>query len=342
MSMLNVFDEQDGAFSFQRLTAAVNKIPEVPSVIGNLNVFEEDGVDVRVVSVERRDETLALVASSPYGGPGEAVGDVNRDLIDFRVPHFQRDDAILAEEVQGKRAFGTENELETIEGRVNIKMARHTRAFDFTLENLRLGAINGQVLDKDGTTVLVDLFDKFGISAPSSIDFVLGTDTTDVLGKCRQTLDAIGDALEGFQPPRVYGLAGDTFMQKLWTHPKVVATYANWQAAVALRNDPRLPFEFGGISWIRYHTKPKAKAAKGNTPMIPDTGARFVAAGVPELFITRFAPADYEDTVNTIGLPRYARQFPRRDGKGRDLQIQMNAVCLCTIPEALQTATTSN
>lgn len=342
MSMLNVFDEQDGAFSFMRLTAAVNKIPEVPSVIGNLNVFEEEGVDTRFVSVERRDESLALVASSPYGGVGESVGGESRDLIDFRVPHFQRDDAILAEEVAGKRAFGTENELETIQARVDMKMARHTRALDFTLENLRLGAINGQVLDKDGTTVLVDIFDKFGISAPSSVDFVLGTAGTDVLGKCRQVLDATEDALEGFQAPRVYGLAGDTFMQKLWTHSKVEATYANWQAAVALRNDPRLPFEYGGISWIRYHTKPKAKAAKGGAPMVPDAGVRFVAAGVPELFITRFSHADYEDTINTMGLPRYARQFPREDQKGRKLQVQMNAVCLCTIPEALQTGLTSN
>jgi hypothetical protein len=340
--MLDVFDDADGAFSLMRLTAAINKLPEVPSVIGDLGVFEEDGVDVRTVAIEKRDETLALVESSPYGGPGEAVADVNRTLIDVRIPHFQRDDAILAEEIQGIRAFGTENTLETIEDRVNTKMARHTRAFDFTMENLRLGAISGQVLDKDGTTVLFDAFGKFGISAPPEIDFALGTATTDVLGKCQQTLDEIEDALEGFKAPRVFALAGNTFMQELWTHSKVVATYANWQAAVALRNDPRLPFEYGGISWIRYHTKPKAKAARGNTPMIGDTKVRFVASGVPELFITRFSPADYEETVNTIGLPRYAKQFARPDGKGRHLQVQMNAMCLCTMPEALQRGTTSN
>lgn len=333
--MLNVFDEADGAFSIQRLTAAINKIPEVPTVIGNLNVFDEQGVDTLTVSVEMQNETLALVGSSPRGGVGETVGGESRDLREFRIPHFQRDDSVMADEVQGKRAFGSETELESVEQRVTMKMARHTRAFDFTLENLRLGAIAGITLDKNGGTLL-NTFTAYGISEPAEIDFALTTTTTDVRGKCATVLDAIGDALEGFQTPRVYGLAGDAFFQSLVTHSKVESTYANWEASVALRSDPRLPFEFGGISWIRYHTKPKAKAAKSDTPMIGDDKVRFVAAGVPELFITRFAPAEYEETVNTIGLPRYAKQYPMRNGKGRHLEMQMNALCLCTIPQALQ------
>lgn len=335
--MLDIFDDANGAFSIQRLTAAINRLPEVPTVIGNLNVFEEQGVDVRRVSIERNEESLALVASSPYGGPGESVGGEDRDIRDFRIPHFQRDDAIMAEEVQGVRAFGTEDTLETLEQRVNVKLARHARAFDFTLENLRLGAISGKILDKDGST-LIDIFDEFGISEPAEVDFALTTAATDVRGKCAAVLDAIGDALEGFQAPRVYGLAGDTFFQSLVTHAKVEDTYKNWEASVALRSDPRLPFEFGGISWIRYHTKPKAKTAKGGNAMVADASARFVAAGVPELFITRFSPADYEETVNTIGLPRYAKQYAMPNGKGRHLEVQMNALCLCTIPTALQRA----
>lgn len=338
MPGFNIFD--DDAFSLQGLTAAVNKIPEVPTLIGDLNVFEESGVETTMVSVEERDESLTLVASSPRGGPGETVGGESRNLRNFNVPHFQRDDSVMAEEVQNVRSFGTESELETVMDRVTRKMARHTRSLDFTLENLRLGAISGIILDKDGTTELLDIFDAFGISEPSALDFALNTSTTDVRGKCATILDAVQDALEGFQVPRVYGLAGDTFFHSLVTHSKVEDTYKNWEASVNLRADVRLPFEFGGISWVRYHTKPKAKTAKGGTAMISDKTARFVAAGVPELFITRFAPGDYMDTVNTTGLPRYARQWDRDDDKGRHLQVQMNALCLCTQPSALQRAST--
>ena len=338
MTMLNIFDSD--AFSLMSMTARVNDLPEVPTLLGSLGIFEEQGVSTLTVAVESQDETLSLVGSSPRGGIGEQVGGETRKLRDFRIPHFQRNDSVLADEVQGVRAFGTENITQTVMDRVEQKMARHTRSLDFTMENLRMGALSGIILDKNGDTIY-NLFNEFGISAPTTIDFVLGTTTTDVRGKCRDVHDSIGDALEGQNPTRIYGLAGDAFFHKLVTHTKVEETYKNWEASVALRSDPRLPFEFGGISWIRYHTKPKAATAKGSD-MVADSTCRFIAAGVPELFITRYAPAPYEETVNTMGLPRYARQYPRLDGTGRELEVQMNALCLCTRPSALQAATTSN
>jgi hypothetical protein len=341
MPTLNIFDDANGAFSLQSMTAAINQLPEVPTIVGSLGVFEEAGVTTTAISVEKRDESLTLVERSGRGGVGESVGGETRNMRNFNVPHFQRNDAVLADEVQNVRAFGTESTLETVQERVNFKMARHTRSFDLTLEHMRLGALSGTILDKDGLTIY-NLFSEFGVTPPSTVDFVLGTSTTDVRSKCATVRDAIEDACEGEMVGRVYGLAGDTFFHKLVTHSKVEDTYKNWEASVALRNDPRLPFEFGGISWIRYHTKPKAKAANSASPLIGLTSCRFVAAGVPELYITRFAPADYEETVNTVGLPRYARQYAMPNGKGRHLEMQMNALCICTRPDALIPGTTSN
>lgn len=338
MPSLNVFD-QDG-FNMMSMTAAINDIPEVPTLLGSLGIFEEEGVDTTVVAIEMQDEALTLVGSSPRGGPGESVGSETRTLRDFRVPHFQRNDSVLADEVQNVRAFGTENILQTVQNRVTQKMQRHTRSFDFTVENLRLGAIKGLVLDKNGDT-LFDLSSEFGVSEPAAVNFRLDVSTTNVRDKCRQILDSVEDALEGHRVMRLYGIAGDDFFTNLVTHSAVEDTYKNWEAAVALRSDPRLPFEFGGITWVRYHTKPKAKTARNdqtNNEMIPSNTARFVAAGVPDLFITRYAPADYEETVNTMGLPRYARQYPMPNGKGRLMEMQTNVICLCTKPNSLASA----
>ena len=58
--------------------------------------------------------------------------------------------------------------------------------------------------------------------------------------------------------------------------------------------------------------------------------------GVPDLFITRFAPADYEETVNTMGLPRYMRQYMMPNGKGRHIEVESNPISLCTRPTALR------
>lgn len=340
MPSLDAFDAD--AFTLQSMTAAINRIPEVPTLLGSLNVFDEEGVSTTDVSVERRDEKLTLVARSARGGPGETVGGETREAKKIVIPHFQRDDSVIADEVQNVRAFGSESTLEALEQRVQLKLARHARSFDFTLEFMRLGAINGVVIDKNGVTIL-DLFSAFGVAVPTAVDFLLGTATTDIRGKCRQVLDAVEDALEGQMVSRVYGLAGDDFFHKFVEHDKVKATYTNWEAAVNLRADPRRPFEFGGISWVRYHTKPKAKKARSpEAPLIANSDAKFVAAGVPDLYITRFAPADWEETVNTLGLPRYARQYAMQNGKGRNLEMQMNGICMCTVPEAIQRATTSN
>ena len=58
--------------------------------------------------------------------------------------------------------------------------------------------------------------------------------------------------------------------------------------------------------------------------------------GVPELFIERYAPADYEETVNTMGLPRYAKQFAVEGGKSRKLEVQTNPIAICTQPDTLR------
>lgn len=57
--------------------------------------------------------------------------------------------------------------------------------------------------------------------------------------------------------------------------------------------------------------------------------------GVTDLLITRYAPADYVETVNTIGLPFYAKQERLRLDKGVELEAQSNPLNLCTKPRAI-------
>lgn len=329
-------------FSLQGLTLAINEIVEVPTVVGDLGIFSEEGITTTSFSIEKGSHSLSLVKQSQRGGPGQTVGGDGRNIRNFNVPHFQRDDGVNADEVQGVRAFGTEDTLETIESRITAKMARHTRDFDFTNELMRLGAVKGIVLDAEGNTIL-NCFTEWGIAAPTAVDFLLGTATTDVRAKCTQVLDAIEDGLEGMaSSTRVLALAGDGVFAKLVEHAKVRETYLNWEAAANYRQDARQPFEFGGISWKRIHSKPKAKAANGGASLIGTNEIRFVPLGVPDMFIGRFAPADYNETVNTVGLPRYAKMLERKNGKGYDIEMQTNPLFMCTMPQGLQSGLSSN
>ena len=52
-------------------------------------------------------------------------------------------------------------------------------------------------------------------------------------------------------------------------------------------------------------------------------------------FRTYFAPADFNETANTLGLPLYAKQEPRKFGRGTDLHTQSNPLPICLRPEVL-------
>jgi hypothetical protein len=156
-------------------------------------------------------------------------------------------------------------------------------------------------------------------------------------------LTNVENALDGVPYQSIVGWCGKTFWKELMDHDEVKKFYLNWQAAAQIRGVPLDTFEFGNITFKRYRTGAQATAANnGAAPFIADNECRFVPMGVPELFVTWFGPADYEDTVNTIGVPRYMRQYPMENGKGRKVEIQMNAMSICTRPKVLYSAITSN
>ena len=323
-------------FTVESLTAAINNEPYRPGQVSASGIFEEDGVTTTRISIEQRDGKLSLVEPTKRGSSGETVGDDDRSLVPFDIDHFQRDDSVLADEVQNVREFGTTDQLETIERRVVRKGARHGQDLTMTLEHLRVGALKGIVTSKSGKT-LIDLYNRFGIAVPAPVSLELDVDTTKVGSLWQDVVYSIEDDLD--EPySGIHVFTGRDFHKALWTHKSVTETFLYHSGAAVLRQDVPDVFPFGGATWERYRTGAKATADLG-TPYIAANEARVVVKGVPELFITRFAPADYEETVNTIGLPLYMKQEPKRFGKGRDIQVQMNPINLCTKPKVLRKLT---
>jgi hypothetical protein len=60
-----------------------------------------------------------------------------------------------------------------------------------------------------------------------------------------------------------------------------------------------------------------------------------VPSGVSDLFVTNYAPADYMETVNTNGLPYYAKQEVMRMDKGVEIESQSNPISICTRPRSI-------
>jgi hypothetical protein len=338
MPTLDIFNGD--AFSVQSLTATVNNMPFRPGQISASGMFEEDSVSTTIVSVEQRNGELSLVEPTERGGPGETAGDDDRDLVPFLVDHYERDDTVKADEVQNVRAFGSESETEQVLERVRQKSDRHLMDLDMTLEHQRVGAIKGIVTSKSGR-VLHDLYSKFGIAVPSAVNLELTNANTEIDAILEAEVAwSIEDQLDSYYSG-FHVWTGRDFHMKLWNHKRVRETFLNHNGASELRQAIPDKFEFGKFTFERYRNGSKAKAANGGVGFIAENEGRVTPMGAPGLFITRFAPADYVETVNTLGLPRYAKVVPQANNKGVDLELQMNAISICTKPGALRRLTMS-
>lgn len=330
MPALNVFDQD--AFGVLSMTDAINKAPFVPGRAGQVIDWRENGVTTTSIMIEEVAGQLVLINPTSRGGPGEAVAKELRNARILRIPHYQIDDFINADEVQNVRAFGSETDVQTVQGQVSQRLADHAALrLDPTLEYQRIGAVKGIILNANGNT-LYNLFTEFGVAAPSDQAFVLHPTTSNgaVRTKCSAVVRLIASAMGGVPFSGVNAFVGDNFWDALIAAKEVRETYLNQMEASSLRGQSAYQsFDYGGIRWENY------RGSVGATSFIDPDQARFFATGAPGLWRTVYAPADYEDTVNTVGLPRYARQWPAQNGKGRHIEAQMNALNYCTRPATL-------
>lgn len=340
MPSLNVF-EQD-AFSVISLTDSINHIPFIPGRAGQAIQWNERGVTTTTIMIESVDGTLQLLNPSARGGNGSTKAKDKRTARALVVPHYQYDDAINADEVQGIRAFGSETEVQSVMGLVNQRLTDAVSlVLDPTLEYQRLGALKGIILNADGST-LYNLFTEFGVSQETEVDFDLDAASPAagvLLGKCTTVARLIANNLGGMPYTGIHAFCGDTFFDQFKAHAEYRASFTNTPDAARLRdgyiienstgNKIYSAFEFGGIVWENY------RGSNGSSPMVAATKAHIFPVGVPGLFRTVYAPADYIETVNTVGLPRYARQWQSQNGKRIEMEAQSNSLSYCTRPKVL-------
>lgn len=315
----------DDAFSVVSLTKAIEDTPFVPGRVGQLGIFSEEGVSTTSISIEKVGSTVSLVPAASRGSSGRPMGNDKRQMIPFTATHLPQRASILADEVQNLRAFGSETEVETAQRLMNRKLAKMRRDLDTTIEYQRIGAIKGSILDSDGTTELLNLHTAFGTSVTSH-SLVLGTAGTLVRNKVIEARRKMEAALGGLTYSGARVLCSASFFDALVGHAKVEAAFDRYMNGEFLREDQRGGFYFAGVFWEEY------RGQVGANKFIADGEAWMVPEGVPDLFVTNYAPADYMETVNTLGQAYYAKQEPKDFGKGIDVETQSNPIHICTRP----------
>jgi hypothetical protein len=316
-------------FGTLQLTQTVNELPFVPGRLGQLGLFEEQGIPTTVAMIEYQEGQLMLVPNQPRGGKMDNVVEANkRRALPVTATHLPQRATIYADEVLNVRAFGTNDSNQAIEMVRNDRMTTKRQNLEATHEWHRVGALKGKVLDADGSTEIIDLFAAMGLVQQTTA-MVFGTATTNIRGKITEAMEKVEDELGGTPFTGLRALCGIDFWKALIDHAKVRDTYLGSAQAADMRGNPLDAFDFGGITWERYRGK------INSVPYIGNNDAYLVPQGVPGLFISRFAPADYMEAAGTIGLPLYSKARLLEFDKGIEIEMQSNPIHLCTRPRSI-------
>ena len=338
MASLNVF-RQD-AFSMITMTEAIERVPYLPTGIGELGLFLPEPIRTSRLWLESRQGQLMLIPFSERGTVGKERVTETREGFTFKVPRLMAEDTITATELQDVRAFGSETEMMQVETEVARRLSGPVglqASMENTREFLRLGAVQGYMVDPGNPTqVLKDFAAEFGVARPAEIAFNLPAGTPNSLrplvnGIVRQ----IARAAQGMPVRRIFALCGDAFYDSFVNHPDVIRTFVNWEEAKDLRGSQGAAFssfEFGGVLWVNYRG-----TNDNSTIAIPTDKVKFFA-DAPGLFRCALSPAEFLEYVGTPGKEEYVLPIMDKDRNAWwKMELYSYPLFYCSRPETLLT-----
>ncbi|MEW5727231.1 MAG: major capsid protein [Pseudomonadota bacterium] len=318
-AIINPFDA--GGYSLAEMTQAINLLPNLYTRLGQMGLFRFEGVTQRSVIIEQAEGVLNLLPTVPLGGPATVANRDSRAMRSFTVPWIPHDDSITPQDVQGVRGFGVADSADPLATVMERKLTRMRSKHAQTREFMEVNALKGIVRDGAGST-LYDYFAEFDLSR-QQVDFALGTAATNVQGKIRDVLRKVETELKGETMTGVLALVSPEFFDKLIGHAKVETAYQFFSSAGAqpLREDVRRRFPFAGIVFEEYNATVTLSTGATETLIPAGEGIAF-PLGTMDTFVTYGAPANLIETVNTLGVPMYARQLARMDGSAIDVKTE--------------------
>lgn len=324
-TVLDIFE--DDAFSTVSLTNVTNFRPFRPMRLEELGLMPDQGIETTDVAIDEVNGTLRLIPSAPRGGVPATRDNDKRAMRKLSLPHFPYRRTVLADEIKFVRASGG-NELENVQTIVNRRIDEMIRDHQFTLEWLRMGAVKGTILDADLTTTLYNLYTEFGVTQQTQA-MALTTATTNVREKCEQVQVKIEDALGADPYTDVLVLCGQTFWEKLVTHPKVEEWYTGYSEALTRsQSSTRQPFRFGDLMWERY------RGNAGSTPFVGTDDAYAIPVGTG-LDQTNYAPSTMMIEGEFLGRPFYTSIKRLDHDKGVEIYTESNPLPLFRKPRAI-------
>lgn len=338
------------------LTQEVNRIPNSYGLLNALNIAPNEPKGSRYVRIGYRDGQIYVLAAEPRGAPGDVGENDNENSIILEIPHFPHIDFIGPDDI--------DNVLEIINGQITPasldrevarKLETIRRKHGITREYVRLGMLKGLIKDGKGRT-LYDLYDVFGIDK-KTVDFVLGTTSTNLMDKCEEVRDHIQTNLQGETSNGIECIVAPSFFSKLVAHPNAEKFWLQAQNSAyhteimrsTLGGNWGRVFMFGEIMWREYKGSLPVKSSSGAISSEPNVAAgkgHAYPTGTQSMMRTYDGPVYHIDRMNQDiapnGEPILITTEALKHGAGYEMKSQSNVLAICKQPECQVEVTTSN
>lgn len=321
----------DPHFQVSSLTAAINEAQSAPTLLASLGLFAESGINTTTFQLEFDGEMLTLVMPGERGESMQGQRKANRKKITLSTVHLPVPLNIKADEITNTRAFGTQSEVEAIQNVVNKHLLHARNRLVATRELMRAGAVTGKVLDGNGD-LLVDLDAAFGITN-TPVEYNPASKNAKALLTAAKT-KARKNLGQGMVQ-RWLLMCGPAFFDAFSQADDVTKALANKNGnSNDLVNDMTDGLNFHNVTVFAYDAAVNNEAGE-EVPFIESDMAYLIPMS-PGLFMGHNAPADYVETVGTLGIPFYAKTELADLGKGIRGEAQSNPFYFCARPLAVQ------
>lgn len=323
-----------GVVDFQE--DVVERVAFRPQLLGELGIFEPVFSRSRTIVIADRNRTLSLIPTSEMGAPPEELIPEGAKVRPFNTTRLAKGSTIYAAELAGVTALPFDVQTADVSQEVTDRTQQILEDLELTWEHMRFGALNGIVLDADGSTI-INWWTEWGISQPAEIDFALDVSTTDVRAKIREVKRTMMEKSGGAWSPgaRIGALVGSTFFDALLNHPSIKETRLAYEAgARAMENvEGYSSITIEGVTFIDYRG-----TDDGSSIAIGSDKARFFPIGVRGAFKAGFSPAnEFRPYLNQRARRYYGLILA--DPSGRDawdrVEIYSYPLFVATRPEML-------
>ena len=328
-------------FQLTDLTQDLLLIPNTWGLINELGIFSPESVSQNTITIESTTGTLGLITDRIRGDRNNVNRDDNRVLRSMPLGHFPLDDSVKPDDIQGIRAYGTSEVAETEANVIARKLERIRRNHAVTLEFARAQAITQGTVYAPNGTISGNFYTEFGVTR-KEIDFVLGTATTNILGKSEEGIAHIQDnIMSGEAVSNIIVLCSPEFFAKLIDHASVKEAYKYYSSTQEplrqrLGTGIYRRFLHGSVEYI------EVRSSYNGQRLIPVGEAYMLPQGTTDTFKTYFGPANKFSFTNTLGEQAYV--WVNRDQNDSEITIQSesNFLNLIRRPQCVVKLTTSN